>query len=158
MKFKMAINSGKNLFCHELWSNNQLPLFSWNFQPFDLLYPRVTIYYKHVGDTMQRSFAKDCPITEDNVSVEGENGSLFKKSVGYFAAYKNAIQRLESNAMLESFTPGGDGPKETHTKIVKLSIEGHILSNRTAFIGVQKIDTQKQEPESTSEVKNLPKI
>lgn len=138
--------------------NNQLPPFSSNFQPFDVLYSRVTINYKHVGDTMQRSFSKDCPISEDNVSVEGDNGSLFTKSVGYFAAYKNAIMRLENNPMFESITPGGNGPKETHNKIVKLSIEGHILSKRTAFIGVQKVDTQKPKPESISEVKKLPRI
>ena len=109
-----------------------------------LLHSRITIQYRHAGDTIQRSFFKDCPITEDNVSVEEENGNLFTKSVGYFAAYKNAIERLENNTMLESRGPSGIDPKEINKKIAELSIEGHILSKSTAFIGVQKVDEQEQ--------------
>ena len=47
--------------------------------------------------------------------------------------------------------------REINDKIAKLSIEGHILSSRTAFIGVQKIDSNKPKPESngTSEVWNM---
>ena len=66
------------------------------------------------------------------------------QSVGYFAAYKNAIERLENNTMLESRGPSGIDPKEINKKIAELSIEGHILSKSTAFIGVQKVDEQEQ--------------
>ena len=112
----------------------------------------MTIKYKHVADAIERSFSKDCPITEDNVSIQGENGSLFTRSVGYFAAYKNAIQQLEYAAMIPT-----DQIREINEKIAKLSIEGHILSSRTAFIGVQKVDSNKPKPESngTSEVFNI---
>ena len=112
-------------------------------------YFRVTIKYKHVADLIERSFFKDCAITEDNISIQGENGSIFKKSVGYFVAYKNAIQQLEYSAMIPN-----EKIREINEKIAKLSIEGHILSSRTAFIGVQKIDSNKPKPESngTSEV------
>ena len=112
-------------------------------------YFRVTIKYKHVADTIERSFSKDCPITEDTVSIKGENGSLFERSVGYFAAYKNALHKLEYAAM----TPN-DEIREINKKIADLSIEGHILSSRTAFIGVQKINSETPKPESngTSEV------
>ena len=115
----------------------------------------MTIKYKHVADTIERSFSKDCPITEDIVSIKGENGSLFEKSVGYFAAYKNALHKLEYAAM----TPN-DEIREINKKIAALSIEGHILSSRTAFIGVQKINSETQKPESngTSEVSKFFRI
>ena len=115
----------------------------------------MTIKYKHVTDTTERSFSKDCPITEDTISIKGENGSLFEKSVGYFAAYKNALKQLEYAAMIPN-----DEIREVHKKIADLSIEGHILSSRTAFIGVQKINSEKPKPESngTSEVKNIFRI
>ena len=107
----------------------------------------MTIKYKHVADAIERSFSKDCPITEDNVSIQGENGNLFTRSVGYFAAYKNAIQQLENAPVLHKSC-------ELNAKIAKLSVEGHILSSRTAFIGVEKIDSNQPKPElnETSEV------
>ena len=109
----------------------------------------MTIKYKHAAETIERSFSKDCPITEDTLSIKGENGSLFTKSVGYFAAYKNALRQLEYAAMIPN-----DEIREINKKIADLSIEGHILSSRTAFIGVQKINSEKPKPESngTSEV------
>ena len=115
---------------------------------FNLNY-RVTIKYKHVADAIERSFSKDCSITEDNVSIQGKNGNLFTRSVGYFAAFKNAIQQLENAPMIP-----GDQSREVNAKIAKLSVEGHILSSRTAFIGVEKIDSNKPKPElnETSEV------
>ena len=91
----------------------------------------MTIKYKHLADAIERSFSKDCSITQDNISIQGENGCLFTRSVGYFVAYKNAIQQLEY-----ARTPR-DQIREVNEKIAQLSIEGHILSSRTAFIGVQ---------------------
>ena len=110
----------------------------------------MTIKYKHEADDIERSFSKDCSITQDNISVQDENGCLFTRSVGYFAAYKNAIQQLEYAAR----TPG-DQQRETNEKIAKLSIEGHILSTRTAFIGVKKIEKSKSESNETSKVYKL---
>ena len=107
---------------------------------------RVTIKYKHVADNIERLFSKDCSITQDNISIQGENGCLFTRSVSYFAAYKNAIQQLEYAAR----TPR-DQIREVNKKIAQLSIEGHILSSRTAFIGVQKNESNKPKPEFTDE-------
>ena len=107
---------------------------------------RVTIKYKHEADAIERSFSKDCSITQDDISIQGETGCLFTRSVGYFAAYKNAIQQLEYAAM----TPGGQ-IREVNKKIAQLSIEGHILSSRTAFIGVQKNESNEPKPEFTDE-------
>ena len=101
----------------------------------------MTIKYKHVADAIERSFSKDCSITKDNISIQGENGCLFTRSVGYFAAYKNAIQQLESAVGVYDI-------REVNEKIAQLSIEGHILSSRTAFIGVQKNESNKPKPES----------
>ena len=112
----------------------------------------MTIKYKHEADDIERSFSKDCAIIQDNISVQDENGCLFTRSVGYFAAYKNAIQQLEYAAR----TPG-DQQREINEKIAKLSIEGHILSTRTAFIGVKKIEKSKPESNETSKVYKLSK-
>ena len=101
----------------------------------------MTIKYKHEADAIERSFSKDCSITQDNISIQGENGCLFTRSVGYFAAYKNAIQQLESAV-------GVDDTREVSEKITQLSIEGNILSSRTAFIGVHKKESTKPKPES----------
>ena len=106
----------------------------------------MTIKYKHEADAIERSFSKDCSITQDDISIQGETGCLFTRSVGYFAAYKNAIQQLEYAAM----TPGGQ-IREVNKKIAQLSIEGHILSSRTAFIGVQKNESNEPKPEFTDE-------
>ena len=103
----------------------------------------MTIKYKHLADAIERSFSKDCSITQDNISIQGENGCLFTRSVGYFAAYKNAIQQLEYAARAPR-----DQIREVNKKIAQLSIEGHILSSRTAFIGVQKNDSDKPKAES----------
>ena len=110
----------------------------------------MTIKYKHEADAIERSFTKDCSIIQDNISIQDENGCLFTRSVGYFAAYKNAIQQLEYAAR----TPG-DQQREVNEKIAKLSIEGHILSTRTAFIGVKKIEKSKPESNETSKVYKL---
>ena len=101
----------------------------------------MTIKYNYVADAIDRSFSKDCSITQDNISIQGENGCLFTRSVGYFAAYKNAIQQLESTVAPHNI-------REVDEKIAQLSIEGHILSSRTAFIGVQKNESNKPKPES----------
>ena len=111
----------------------------------------MTIKYKHEADDIERSFSKDCSIAQDNISVQDENGCLFTRSVGYFAAYKNAIQRSEYAACR---TPN-EQIRETNEKIAKLSIEGHILSTRTAFIGVKKIEKSKPESNETSKVYKL---
>mgnify|MGYP003328155660 CR=1 FL=1 len=55
---------------------------------------RITIKYQHVGDE-ERTITKYCPITEDNIDFKDGNGDRFSKSVGYYAAYKQAIQRME---------------------------------------------------------------
>ena len=106
----------------------------------------MTIKYNYVADAIERSFSKDCSITQDNISIQGENGCLFTRSVGYFAAYKNAIQQLES--VPPYCPPGPYNIREVNEKIAQLSIEGHILSSRTAFIGVQKNESNKPKPES----------
>ena len=107
----------------------------------------MTIKYKHEADAIERSFSKDCSIAQDNISVQDENGCLFTRSVGYFAAYKNAIQQLEYAAR----TPK-EQIREINEKTAKLSIEGHILSTRTAFIGVKKIEKSKPQSNETAKV------